>query len=87
MSPHAYVRPVALRRPVPWRAVATVTALAAAFATLGCAQAPPPISANAADADARVASVRYRPVLGTYSGARPVEPTPWTGAPKNEGSQ
>lgn len=86
MPPHVRVRPAALRRPIPWRAAATLMALAAAVATLGCAQTPP-LSVTAADARAPVAPVRYRPVLGRYAGARPIEPAPWTGAPKKEGAR
>lgn len=87
MLSHVSVRPAATRRPVSWRAAATTTALVLALATLGCAQTPPPIGAAAADAGASVASVRYRPVLGNYAGARPIEPAPWTGVPKKEGAQ
>ena len=87
MSPHVNVRPAVARRPRPWRAAARLMALAAAFAALGCARTPPPVGAAAADASIRVAPATYRPVLGTYSGARPVEPAPWTGAPKKEGSR
>jgi hypothetical protein len=87
MLSHVSVRPAATRRPVSWRAAATMTALVSALATFGCAQTPAPISAAAADAGAPVAQVRYRPVLGDYAGARPTEPAPWTGGPKKEGSQ
>lgn len=87
MPPHVSVRSAVTRRPIAWRAAATITAILLSAATLGCAQTPPPISAVAADAAAPVAPVRYRPVLGNYAGARPVEPAPWTGAPKEEGSQ
>jgi len=87
MLPHVSVRPAATRRPVSWRVATTVTVLALVLATLGCAQTPPPISATAADANAPVAPVRYQPVLGSYAGARPAEPAPWTGAPKKEGAQ
>ena len=87
MSPHVNVRPAAMRRRIPWHGAARLTALAAALAALGCAQTPPPVGAAAADANARVAPATYRPVLGGYVGARPVEPAPWTGAPKKEGSR
>jgi hypothetical protein len=87
MSPHVNVRPAAARWPIPWRVTAALTTIAAALTLLGCAQTPPPVSATAANASARAAPVGYRPVLGTYSSARPVEPAPWTGAPKKEGSQ
>lgn len=87
MSTHVSVRPAAVRRPIPWRAAAALAIFAAALTALGCAQTPPPVSATAADANARVAPAGYRPVLGTYAGARPVEPAPWTAAPKKKGSQ
>lgn len=86
MLPHGRVRLAALRRPISWRAAAAVTALAAALATSGCARTPP-LTAVAADASAPVAPVRYQPVLGTYKGARPVDPAPWIGAPKMEGAR
>lgn len=78
------VRPAATRWPISWRAAAITTALVAALATFGCAEAPPPIRAEAAGAHAPVAPVRYRPVLEGYSGARPAEPAPWIAAPKTE---
>jgi hypothetical protein len=87
MLSHVSVRPAATRRPVSWRAAATMTALGLALAAVGCAQTPPPIGATAADARAPVAPLRYRPVLGNYAGTRPTEPAPWTGVPKKEGSQ
>ena len=84
MLPTVSVRPAATRRPVSWRIAAIMTALVSALATFGCAQAPPPISTEAANASAPVAPVRYRPVLGDYSGARPAEPAPWIGTPNTE---
>jgi hypothetical protein len=87
MSPHVNVRPTAAWRSISWRAAAVLTALLSALATLGCAQTPPSLDAAAADANARVAPVHYRAVLGSYPGARPVEPAPWTGAPKTEHPQ
>lgn len=87
MFPHVSVRPAALRRPMAWRAAPALLALVSALAAFGCAQELPPAGATAADPGARVPSVRYRPVLGTYRGARPVEPKPWTGAPNKEGAR
>ena len=82
MSPHVSVRPAA------WRAAAVIAALGAALLASGCVEtAKAPIGAAAADAKARVAPVRYRPVLSAYDGARPVEPAPWTIAPTKEGSR
>jgi len=82
MFPHVNVRSAALR------AAAVFAALGAALLTSGCVEtAKPAIEAAAADPHARVAPVHYRPVLGAYSGARPVEPAPWTAVPKKEGSQ
>lgn len=82
MSPHVHVRPAALR------AAAVIAALGAALAASGCTEtAKPALDAAAADPQARVAPAGYRPVLGAYEGARPVEPAPWAGAPKKGGSQ
>ena len=81
MFPHGRVRPAALR------AAAVIAALGAALLASGCAETAKPVAAAAADPQARVAPVGYRPVLGTYRGARPVEPAPWTGAPKKEGER
>ena len=82
MSPHVSVRPAA------WRAVAVTAALGAALLASGCVETTPaPVRAAAADPQARVAPVGYRPVLGTYAGARPAEPAPWTTAPKTEGAR
>ena len=82
MSPHVSERPAA------WRVAAAIAALGAALLASGCVETgKPPIGAAAADPHARVAPVHYRPVLGAYSGARPVEPASWTGAPKKEGAQ
>jgi hypothetical protein len=47
-----------------------------AFATAGCAAAPPQQVA-AADPAVRVPAAKYRPVLGGYTGLRPVEPLSW----------
>ena len=80
MSPHKSGRPAA------WRGAAVIAALAAALLASGCAETAKPAVA-AADPQARTARVAYRPVLGTYRGGRPVEPAPWTGAPKKEGAQ
>ncbi len=45
----------------------------------GCTSAPPrPLrGADPADAEVRVPTATYRPVLGPYSSQRPVEPAPW----------
>jgi hypothetical protein len=65
-----------------------IAAIGAALLASGCAgTVEPAADARAADANARVAPVIYRPVLGAYSGARPVEPAPWTPDPKKEGSR
>ena len=80
MSPHVNVRPAALR------AAAVIVALGTASLTSGCVESALRATDAAADPHARVAPVHYRPVLGAYSGARPVEPSPWIGAPKQEGS-
>lgn len=82
MSTPVSVRPAALRTAV------MIVALGAAFSASGCAETTKPaIDAAAADANVRVAPAGYRPVLGAYSGARPVEPAPWSGGPKKEGAQ
>ena len=81
------VRPAATRRQVGLRATAAVTLFVSLLFAAGCAETPPPLDASAADANARVAPAGYRPVLGNYAGARPVEPAPWTGAPTKEGVQ
>jgi hypothetical protein len=86
MSPHVSVRPAA-RLLNPWRAVKATAWFVLLLAAAGCAEKPPGPGASAADPNTRVAPVGYRPVLGTYSGARPVEPAPWTGAAKKEGAQ
>jgi len=87
MSTPVSVRPAATRRQVALRAAATGTLFVSLLFSAGCAETTPPLDASAADASARVAPAGYRPVLGTYSGARPVEPAPWTAAPKKEGAQ
>ena len=45
----------------------------------GCAPIPPrPFQGtDAADPEVRVRATAYRPVLGTYTSQRPVEPAPW----------
>ena len=64
----------ALRR---YRLPAVLTACA--LLVQGCAASPPrPFQgADASNPGARVPPTAYRPVLGTYSSQRPVEPAPW----------
>jgi hypothetical protein len=73
-------------RPTALRAAVLIAALGAALSASGCAETVK-LAADAADPQARAAPVAYRPVLGPYRGARPVEPAPWPGAPKKEGAQ
>jgi len=87
MPPHVNVRPVATRRPTPWRRATTVALFAMLPVIAGCAQMRPALDAAAADPGARIAPAHYRPVLDGYAGARPVEPEPWTGTPKTEGQR
>jgi hypothetical protein len=75
-----------MRRRLSGRIGAGTGALLGALLLSGCMQpTKPAIDAAAADPHVRVPPVRYGPVLGTYAGARPVEPSPWTGAPDTEG--
>lgn len=65
-------------RPVPWRIAAPAVAMALALLAQGCAEAPPRVfSAEPSNPNVRVPPAAYRPVLGGYAGARPVEPAPW----------
>lgn len=80
MSAQFWPRSVAANRRLALRrywlpAVLTACALLAQ----GCAANPPrPLQgAVASNPAARVPLTAYRPVLGTYSSQRPVEPTPW----------
>lgn len=69
----------AMRRSTLWRyRLATVLAAGALLAQ-GCAPIPPQPFAGAevSNPDIRVPATAYRPVLGTYSSQRPVEPAPW----------
>ena len=84
----------AMRCSTLWRYRLPAVLAAVALMTQGCAASPPrPFQeANASDPDARVPPTAYRPVLGTYSSQRPVEPAPWrerndrvAPAPKKEG--
>ena len=70
---------VRMRRLVPWCYAAHVTLISVALLAQGCAASPPrPFQgADASNADVRVPPTTYRPVLGTYSSQRPVEPAPW----------
>jgi hypothetical protein len=69
----------AKRRPTLWRYRLPVALAACALLAQGCAATPPrPFQgADASDPDVRVTPTAYRPVLGTYSSQRPVEPAPW----------
>ena len=62
-----------------WRYRLPAVLTACALLAQGCAAIPPrPFQgADASDPDVRVPPIAYRPVLGTYSSQRPVEPAPW----------
>lgn len=77
-----------------WRYRLPVVLTACALLAQGCAAiSPQPFQgAGASNPDARVPPTTYRPVLGTYSSQRPVEPAPWrerndrvAPAPKKDG--
>jgi hypothetical protein len=62
-----------------WRFRPAAGLTAVALLIQGCAPIPPrPFQgANAADPAARVRAMTYRPVLGTYTSQRPVDPASW----------
>lgn len=55
--------------------------IAVALLAQGCAADSPRVlgQADPADPSIRIPAASYRPVLGGYTAARPVEPAPWTG--------
>lgn len=67
------------RRSTSWRYRLAAVLAAVALLTQGCAPIPsqPFVGAEASNPDVRVPPAPYRPVLGTYSRQRPVEPAPW----------
>jgi hypothetical protein len=67
------------RRSASWRYRLPAILTACALLAQGCAATPPqPFQgADASNPDVRVPPVAYRPVLGTYSSQRPVEPASW----------
>ena len=69
----------AMRRSKVWRYLPAIVLAAGALLAQGCAPIPPQpfAGAEASDPDVRVPPAAYRPVLGTYSRQRPVEPSPW----------
>lgn len=82
------------RRSALWRYRLPAVLTACTLLAQGCTASPPrPYQgADAANPDARVLPTAYRPVLGTYSSQRPVEPAPWrernervAPAPKKDG--
>ena len=80
MSAQFWPRSVAAhRRPALWRYRLPAVLTACALLAQGCTPIPPQpfVGAKASDPNVRVPPVAYRPVLGTYSSQRPVEPAPW----------
>ncbi len=84
----------AMRRATLWRYRRSAVLTVCALLMQGCAATPPrPLAGDeASDPAARVPAVGYRPVLGSYSSQRPVEPLPWvernqrvTPQPKKDG--
>ncbi len=80
MSAHFWPRSAAANRlSALWRYRLPAILTACALLAQGCAAIPPrPFrGTDASNPDVRVLATAYRPVIGTYSSQRPVEPAPW----------
>ena len=80
MSAYFWAYATAIKwRPALWRFRPAAGLIATALLMQGCApiQQQPFKGANAADPAVRVPATAYRPVLGTYTSQRPVDPASW----------